>query len=171
MTDPYKQIPNTWQTSCGHIGGPVFEERRPRARDLERWLAADSSDPDGLQQALRLAVRDQDAWQIQEADVREAVQRASKSAAGPDGIPYAAWQELGELGVSCLWDAARTLEGEGGQAMLEAACPLDQNGQSSFNSATMVFIPKKEPEVSQEGVEFSRAEDARPLSIATLAIG
>ena len=77
--------------------------------------------------------------------------RASKSAAGPDGIPYAAWQELGELGVSCLWDAARTLESEGEQAMLEAACPLDQDGQSSFNSATMVFIPKGSPRSAMRG--------------------
>ena len=108
---------------------------------------------------------------IQEVDVWKAVQRASKSAAGPDGVTYAAWQELGELGVSCLWDAARTLEGEGGRPMLESACPLDQNGQSSFNAASMEFVTQKEPEVSQEGSNSAGQNMPDHRSLSTPATG
>ncbi len=62
---------------------------------------------------------------------------------GPDGIPYAAWRRLGPLAASVLYEAARELSQEQGLESMLAAFPADEQGNTPFNEAVAVFIPKK----------------------------
>ena len=92
---------------------------------------------------------------------------AGESAPGPDGIPYAAWQKLGVLGVDNLTAVAKELCGPtASQALLEAF-PLDVEGITAFNAGVMVFIPRKVPQ-KQEGREFHAPGDSRPLTIVNI---
>ena len=63
---------------------------------------------------------------------------------GPfDGIPYLAWRRLGPLGIDTLFDAAIALGTDQGINNLLEAFPLDEQQNTKFNEALMVFIPKK----------------------------
>ena len=75
---------------------------------------------------------------------------AGSSSPGPDGIPYSAWKRLGPLAVDVLHMALEELSAEQGQEALLEAFPLDLAGNTGFNEATMVFIPKK----SRQGAEW-----------------
>ena len=134
------------------------------ARRLRSWLAHDRADPGGLYRALQPAARATSRWLIRRSDVRQAVEQSGDSAAGPDGIPYLAWRRLGNLGVDVLFAVAQQLEQDSGTAAICEAFPLDEAGNTAFNAATQVFIPKKTPQ-QWEGGEFHRPQDTRPLSV------
>ena len=82
--------------------------------------------------------------------MRRAISMAGSSSPGPDGIPYSAWKRLGPLAVDVLHMALEELSAEQGQEALLEAFPLDLAGNTGFNEATMVFIPKK----SRQGAEW-----------------
>ena len=149
---------------CNHWGD-VFSKRHLRPADIRAWLQADCGADDGLAAALRPLVADPSNWQIRRQDVEAAIARTSRSAPGPDGIPYSAWRALGPLGVEVLYDVAQELEGAEGRAALLGTFPLDASGQTDFNAAVMIFIPKKQLLISDSGIEYTRAADLRPLSI------
>ncbi|CAK0910901.1 unnamed protein product [Prorocentrum cordatum] len=98
-------------------------------------------------------------------DIEQAIERTSRSAPGPDGIPYFAWRRLGPLATRVLHGVSELLESSEGLAALGEACPLNAEGHSAFNEAIMVFLSKKDPLISNSGVSYTRAEDLRPLSI------
>ena len=145
--------------------GDVFAKRCLREADIRRWLQHDLHAPDGLAAALHPLLADPTCWRIRREDIVNAIDRTSKSAPGPDGIPYAAWRALGPLAHDTLFAAAQALEASDGLDHLAAACPLDEVGQSAFNAAVMVFLQKKEPLISAAGVAYTKASDLRPLSI------
>ena len=142
----------------------VFAARR-LDHDLRRdWFRIDAARPSGLRAAVQPLLSDGSAWQLRRSDVRKAVDMSSKSSPGPDGVPYAAWRRLGPLAVDTLHAAALELASAGGSASLLSAFPLDGDGNTDFNQAVMVFIPKKvDREVN--GVRCCEPGDVRPLSI------
>ena len=145
--------------------GEVFAARRLQVSDIASWLREDLAAPDGLAAALRPLLSEPELWRVRRVDVVRAIERTSRSAPGPDGIPYAAWRRLGPLAHDSLFAAAEVLESEAGQAALGTSFPRDPDGRSAFNEAIMVFLPKKDPLVSEAGVAYTRAEEVRPLSI------
>jgi hypothetical protein len=89
--------------------GDTFVARHIDRVRLRRWLAQDRNDKAGLLEALRPHVLHASHWRLRRADVGRAVKMASKSLPGPDGIPHPAWQQLGQLAVNTLYDAALAL--------------------------------------------------------------
>ena len=76
-------------------------------------------------------------------DIARAIRCAGNSSPGPDGIPYAVWRTLKELGVSILFGVAVALERHDAQELLKAAYSDEGNDQShDFNLSTMVSLPK-----------------------------
>jgi exonuclease III len=146
-----------------HWRGTFSARRLDRARRLD-WFRVDAADRDGLHAAVQPLLANSEAWRVRRSDVRRAVSLAGSSSPGPDGIPYSAWRRLGPLAVDVLHEALAELSAEQGQESLVAAFPLDAAGNSGFNEATMVFIPKK---VNHEhhGVRYNEPGEVRPLSI------
>ena len=66
---------------------------------------------------------------------------AGKSAPGPDGVRYRAWQGLGDLSVEILWQASQELQGEHAEDALEEA--YEDEGKCNFNVGTLCFLPKQ----------------------------
>ncbi len=89
---------------------------------------------------------------------------AGASAPGQDGIPSSAWRRLGPLATDVLHSALLELSAEQGQESLLEAFPADSAGNTGFNEAIMVFIPKK---VDRElnGIRYNEPGEVRPLSI------
>ena len=144
--------------------GPTFAAKRLNRACLDRWLCEDTAADWGLKAAVHPLLADEGAWRIRKADVRRALALAGSSSPGPDGIPYSAWKKLGPLGVDVLFEAANGLMLEGGiESMLEAF-PIDACGNSQFNEALMIFIPKKCPQTFQN-IEYHEPSDVRPLSV------
>ena len=131
--------------------GRAFAEKPCRDQDVHRWTAADRRATTGLREALRPMVQDDVQWEISPDDVREAIRRTASSAPGPDGIPYAAWRRLGPLAETCIYEAAKCLEGDQAMECLERAHPKDAHWNSAFNDAKMVFLPRRTPHVGPGG--------------------
>ena len=79
-------------------------------------------------------------------------------------MPYLAWRRLGAFAVDTLFDAAVELSEEHGHNSLLEAFPLDANGDTAFNSASMVFIPKKTAHEAN-GIRYHLPGEVRPLSL------
>ena len=102
-------------------------------------------------------------WRIRRKDIAAAIKFAKKrSAPGPDGLPYAVWQHLGELGVDILWDVATALAGSQASALIDAAY-WDQ--PDSYNASLLVCLPKKPAGQLPEGIDYYTAEATRPLAL------
>ena len=79
------------------------------------------------------------------------MKRLPNSASGPDGFPYAAWQESGEEGVETLWQTT--------DAQCEGELPPEHH-----NDSVTIFVPKGGLE--NDHVQVVReAGDNRPLSL------
>ena len=48
----------------------------------------------------------EEQWQITHSSIARALKKSSKSAPGPDGIPYLAWQKLGKISEHILFEVA-----------------------------------------------------------------
>ena len=146
-----------------HWRGTFSARRLDRHRRLE-WFRDDAARVGGLFGAVCPLLADAAAWRLRRSDVRKAVSLTSSSSPGPDGIPYSAWKRLGPLAVDVLFSAAEELSTEHGRDSLLTAFPADENGDTSFNEAVMVFIPKK---VAHEvnGIRCHKPDEVRPLSI------
>ncbi len=126
-----------------HHWKDTFAARRlDRSRRLA-WFRTDAADRHGLHAAVQPLLADGEAWRVRRSDVRRAVSMAGSSSPGPDGIPYSAWRLLGPLAIDVLHGALTELSAEQGQESLLAAFPGDSAGNTAFNEATMVFIPRK----------------------------
>ena len=141
-----------------------FAARRLNGHTRQAWLREDASRPDGLHAAVRPLLADQGAWRLRRSDVQRAIALTTFSAPGPDGIPYLAWRRLGPLAASILFDAAEELSQEQGTAAMLEAFPADEEGNTPFNAAVAVFIPKKVAHMAN-GVGYHKPGEVRPLSI------
>jgi exonuclease III len=107
-------------------------------------------------------------WQLTKQDIRKAIRTSPNTAAGPDGIPFAAWRRLGGTGENILADVARTLQSDEGCEKLQQdyATPEEQvQGTHSYNRGLLVLLPKKPTGAHAELGEYYAAGDTRPLSI------
>lgn len=143
--------------------GRVFGPSSATVAGLPAWLAQSSPGATSLKQ--RCAALQVRHLPIRRRDVELAIERTGTSAPGPDGIPYAAWRHLGPLGVDVLWAVARAMETPTGAEQMQAAFPLDADGVSEFNLASMLFLPKKDGRVSPTGDPLYAPAEVRPLSV------
>jgi hypothetical protein len=142
----------------------TFAARRLDASRRRTWRRDDASSPHGLHAAVRPLLANPAAWKLRKTDVQRAISLASSSAPGPDGIPCAAWQQLGPLAASVLFDAAGQLSLDSGLVSMLNAFPVDEQGNTPFNEAIAVFIPKKIAHQAN-GIGFHKPGEVRPLSI------
>ena len=94
-------------------------------------------------------------WSLLERPSKDTIQNTMKrlpdSASGPDGLPYAAWQNAGDEGVETLWQTT------------EAQC-AGERPPINYNDSATIFVPKGELE--NDHVQIVReAEDNRPLTL------
>ena len=143
--------------------GRVFSAKPVRDHLVEDWLTEDRADPNGFCAALAPELGKQ--WNIRRRDIAAAVAQASPSAAGPDGLPYVAWQALGDIGIELLWEVAKEMGSAGGEAAMLEAFPLNASGVSAFNAALAFFIPKKSERRAANGEGFHQPGDLRPITV------
>ena len=90
---------------------------------------------------------------------------SNNSAPGPDGIPYACWRKLKEVGLEILWDALEEIQAAEGKTNLDRAHLLCHGGPHNFNDATLICLPKNPTGTDPEHGTFFSPEATRPLSI------
>ena len=91
-------------------------------------------------------------WRATKEQLKAMLPKLRRSAPGPDGIPYAAWQVLGDAGLDLLW---RLYE-----AVLDGA-----SAPSWFNASVMAFLAKGDEDGDDDMVTRTPAT-TRPLSLA-----
>jgi hypothetical protein len=99
-------------------------------------------------------------------DIEQEIKVASKSAPGPDKLPYHAWKQLGAIGVDTLYAAAQALSSdEADQLLRDAYSDEADEGTHNFNLANLVCLPKKPTGMHDGEGEYYAPEATRPLSI------
>ena len=83
--------------------------------------------------------------------IENTMRRLPDSASGPDGLPYAAWQNAGDEGVDTLWQTT------------DAQCAGD-TPPPHYNDSVTVFVPKGELE-NDHIQDVREYEDNRPLTL------
>ena len=152
--------------------GKVFGEKPIDRTLMERWFASLRPQGEGEtnmeaknklpdhgnplthhQRAPRRALpQTQAAWTPRKQDAIKALKLAGNSSPGPDGIPFAAWRRLGELGVSTLHEVALALrKNDALEAMVEAQADICDENQHHYNLSTLVCLPKT---ASGDDMEF-----------------
>ena len=105
-------------------------------------------------------------WRLTLKDVAKAVEIASNSSPGPDGIPYAAWKLSGELALQVLYDVAVALQSDDASSLLREMHGDDWPDEGhGFNLGLLICLGKKAH--SQDPVHGAvfHAANTRPLSI------
>ena len=62
---------------------------------------------------------------------------------GPDGIPYIAWRQSGQLAIRALWEAADALQSTSGENSLHELNDGSDPDGHDFNLGTLVCLGKK----------------------------
>ena len=75
----------------------VFGKRTHSRHLLPQWIRED------------LHELPNDNWHVDPEHLKKAIEQATASSPGPDGIPLAAWRLLGPLGEQVLWEALQML--------------------------------------------------------------
>ena len=105
---------------CDHWGDTFASKPVAQVR-LAEWLHEVFPDGGNSRTVAGLPEHGANDWNVQRADIEDAINKSGDTMAGPDGIPYAAWRALGPLGVDILFEAAETLSTEQGiQKLLDA---------------------------------------------------
>lgn len=99
--------------------------------------------------------------------LRRALRAAGNTAPGPDGIPYAFWRGVGDLGLGVLEDALRELMLEGSDVALARSYGSSDSrfGVCDFNASLLVLLPKKPAGVDPVAGDYHAPEDTRPLML------
>ena len=105
--------------------------------------------------SLHLVLRD---IELRRKHVAQAVARSNNSAPGPDGIPYAAWRRMGNVGIDILFAAACEIASEDGSHLLA-------QHYGDFNASLLMFLPQKTVDVLENGQEVFEVSGVRPLNI------
>ena len=104
-------------------------------------------------------------WEVRRNSVRRAISKSSRSAPGPDGIPYLAWRRLGTMAEDILYEVASCL---GNGSIHDFHCDFDTMAFGighSFNLGNMCFLPKKIAGTDPLLGDYYTASDLRPLMI------
>ncbi len=100
-------------------------------------------------------------WRVRETDVKKAVNGAGQSTPSPEGVPYRAWEAMGDLGIATLFEAARALE----MGAEEATSNSDK-----FNRALMICLPSKSDAKLSDVMPIYEGVSTRPFSGANTDI-
>lgn len=143
----------------------VFAARSLGRTARREWLRADAAAPSGLRVAVRAVAQDTAAWRLRRSDVRRAIASTSRSAPGPDGVPYSAWRRMGALAVDVLHAAGAELASERGAGAMLETFPLDPAGHRGSvlragGCAPTVGGQHRQP-ASRRGDAVARGADAR----------
>ena len=107
-----------------------------------------------------------DDWLIRRKDISKAIKISGHSAPGPDGIPYAAWKQSGEVALQVLDDAATALQSNDATSFLQGMHGSDVRPEGhSFNLGLLICLGKKPHAEHPEYGQVFRPESTRPLSI------
>ena len=128
----------------------VFGAADPDPEAFRRWFAL--ADAWNVPSINRPAA----AWRVRRRDVARALRLAGNSRPGPDGVPFAAWRRLGDLGLDVLFGVARRLE---------RGLDPTREVHLRFNVALMVCLPKSPTRHDDEGRGIFKPEETRPLTI------
>ena len=142
----------------------VFKGRPHDSKATVEWFRKAYRNTDDLR---ILQAFSEDQWRIQREDVSRALDMAGKSAPGPDGVPYRAWQTLRNESIELLWQAAGELQSEQADDILEHA--YFDEASCMFNHGILCFLPKQASEHDEEGLPIFTAGDTRPLCIVDTA--
>ena len=142
----------------------VFAAKPHSDAAVDRWFDKAYPNGKGLED---FPAMHQGNWNIRKADIKKAISMASRSAPGPDGIPYRIWQLLGGTAVDTLWQAAQELELPDAEEVLAQAYHDEDN--CGFNTGLLVFLPKKPSGHDEGGNPVYTAADTRPLCIVDTA--
>jgi hypothetical protein len=142
------------------------------SRAAETSLPVDHKLPDkgdamgGTRLPRRALPRNPAAWTPRRKDMVKALRLSGNSSPGPDGIPFSAWRQLGELGVYTLHEVATALRAEDSVTQLQAAYQdeCEDNGHD-YNLSTLVCLPKAPAGDDLEFGQYFNPSDTRPLSI------
>ena len=104
-------------------------------------------------------------WPFKRSDLQRALDQAGRSAPGPDGIPYLAYQKLGSLALDVLWGALRQLSSEDAMEALAAEAAVAGDSPDAFNLGLLAFLPKTPSAQGPGGESIRVAGDVRPLTI------
>ena len=159
-----RQEPAEMARALGAHWAKVFDGKALNMEHVQSWLEEAYPRGEGLRD---LPAPQDGAWRLRRRDVARAVKLAGKSAPGPDGIPYAAWQSLQAYGVDCLWEALQELSGDNAETRLEEAY-WDEGG-CHFNLGLLTCIPKQTTGVTAARVQYVAPADSRPISMVDTA--
>lgn len=136
--------------------GQVFQGRQPEIAEVEAWLQQAFKEDDRLHVPAH-------KWHVRRKDIAQAINMSGNSAAGPDGIPYAAWRAMGDVAIEVLTTAMDALQRESAEDVVQQA--YGDEDSCSFNHSLICCIPKKPQGCDPEGNMWFRAADTRPIAI------
>ena len=142
----------------------IFAHKGVDRQKLACWLQEVFPDGGLGRTVAGLPAAASNQWNVEREHIERAVQSATDSMPGPDGIPYAGWKALGALGIDVLFDAAKALARPDSSVLLRAAHGNDQE-EHEFNLGTLCCLPKKPTGVDNDLGEYYAPESTRPLSI------
>jgi len=135
----------------------VFRAQGVDEELLGAWIHADVEER-RAEGSLHLVLRD---IELRRRHVAQAVARSNNSAPGPDGIPYAAWRRMGNVGIDVLFAAACEIASEDGSHLLA-------QHYGEFNASVLMFLPQKAVGVLENGQEVFEVGGVRPSILRTL---
>ena len=132
----------------------VFKARGIDHELLQQWLVEDAAERNqiGPHHSSLLSL------QLEKRHIAKAIQQSNTSAPGPDGIPYAAWRQLGDLAVDVLYEAFQDFSGDDFEVKMTSEYP-------DFNESLLVFLPKKAVGTTAQGDAIFEPGGVRPLNI------
>ena len=144
----------------------VFSEKRVRDLSLQIWMEELFIKTESGCFITGLPSQGDRVWKISKRALRNAVKQAKDTMPGPDGIPSAAYRQLGEIAIDILYDLTTALSTPESKAVLREAysdrCPQDTH---DFNLSLLCCLPKKPSGIDEEAGEYFKGEDTRPLAL------
>ncbi len=126
---------------------------------MKRWIQEDIGDD------IPFAGIDVQEWMVDMDTLKKVIRRAGNSAPGPDGIPYKAWQALGDLGLQVLFGVLGEIGNEDLNELLKEGDVDAGEGEHSFNLGLMIFLPKKISGTDPLMGDYYTPNDVRPLMV------
>ena len=145
--------------------GPVFSKRRCDREKLHQWMQEDLPKQQGATTVEGLPPATDPRWAPRRADIRKAVANSPNSMPGPDGIPFMAWRQLGELSTTVLFEALKDIAAEGGQDRLTRHYGEAERPEQAFNASLMILLPKGVSGQDPVLGGYCVPADTRPINI------
>ena len=149
----------------GHWQG-VFSEKKVRDMALQIWMEELFIKSEEGCFITGLPSQGDRCWNITKGTIRKAIKQSKNSMPGPDGIPSAAYRQLGDLAVDILYDLATALSTCNSKEVLrEAYSDRCQFGAHDFNLSLLCCLPKKPTGTDDVAGDYFKGEDTRPLAL------